>query len=181
LVDRRDLALVILAVGSVAVLAVAPIATRARPAPPSPPAPTQPPTTPPAPPAPPTPPPAPPVTPPPIEELTFRDEILRSFAEQGGVAVVFITMEPYEEQIQYARDALRSIQEYTGRRCAFPAIGMWPEPVFRKRDMVQVGNAFVVFATLSQYYKDWAGYCRQLIRSALESAFYRTYDYIIEF
>jgi hypothetical protein len=106
---------------------------------------------------------------------------LRYFAQQGGVAVVFITGEPYEEQIEYARDALRSIQEFTGRRCAFPAIGMWPVPVFRKRDKMQVGKAFVVFATLSQYYKDWAGYCRQKIKAALESVFLRAYDYVIEF
>jgi hypothetical protein len=118
---------------------------------------------------------------PPAEELTFPEDILRSFAEQGGVAVVFITMEPYEEQIQYAREALFGIQERTGRRCAFPAIGMWPVPVYRKKDRVQVGNAFVVFATLSQYYKDWAGYCKQLIRPALEASFFRTYDYVIEF
>jgi hypothetical protein len=118
---------------------------------------------------------------PPVEELTFPEYILRHFAEQGGFAVVFITMEPYEEQIQYVREALSSIQERTGRRCAFPAIGMWPVPVYRKRDMVQVGNAFVVFATLSQYYKDWAGYCKRLIRPVLETLFYRTYDYIIEF
>jgi hypothetical protein len=177
LVGKRDLALVALAVGSVAVLAVAPIVTGARPAP------APPPITPPTPPAPPTSPPAPPVTPPeipPAEELTFPEDILRFFAEQGGFAVVFIRMEPYDEQIEYARDALRSIQEYTGRRCAFPAIGMWPVPVFRKKDMVQVGSAFVVFATLSQY-RDWMSYCKSLIRPALESAFFGTYDYIIEF
>jgi hypothetical protein len=126
--------------------------------------------------------PAPPIViPPPIEEITFPEDILRYFAQQGGVAVVFITGEPYEEQIEYARDALRSIQEFTDRHCAFPAIGMWPVPVFRKRDKVQVGKAFVVFATLSQYYKDWAGYCRQRIKAALESSFFRTYDYVIEF
>jgi hypothetical protein len=116
----------------------------------------------------------------PVEELTFPNDILKSFTEQGGYAVVFTRMEPYEEQIQYARDALRAIQERTDRRCAFPAIGIWPVPVYRKKDRVQVGSAFVVFATLSQY-RDWMSYCKGLIKPALETSFFGTYDYIVEF
>jgi hypothetical protein len=162
LVSRHDLALVILAVGSVAILAVAPIVTRARPTPP--------------PPSPPPPPVTPPPAIPPAEELTFPESVLKAFRDYGGYAIVFISREPSDAQLNLFRQLLLHINISTRGLCVLG--GGWPTPVLSKVTGVVVGRAWTVYASFSPTTREG---CKRLIRGAIESAFAGTYDYVIEF
>jgi hypothetical protein len=141
-----------------------------------PPPPTPPPESIPTLPPPPTPPAPPPV--PPVEELTFPEGVLRAFNNYGGYAVVFISRAPSDAQLNLFQQLLLNININTRGVCVYG--GGWPTPVLSKTTGAEVGKAWVVYATFSPS-PTMREECKRLIRGAIEAAFARTYDYVIEF